>query len=71
MAPCPAEDTISERTKTKQCNSSYYIRKRDPYKVEWITEPEVSHGDQIDRVPTQGSNSDTAQVPNTRQTLQG
>ena len=53
MAPCLAEDTISERAKTKQRYSSYYIRKGDSCKVEWITEPEVSHGDQIDRVPTQ------------------
>ena len=53
MTSCMAEDAISERAKTKQCYSSYHIRKCNPYKVERITEPEVSHGDQVDRVPTE------------------
>jgi hypothetical protein len=53
MTPCPMGDAISECTKGNEGDSSYYIRKRDPCKVERITESEMSHGYQVDRVPTQ------------------
>ena len=53
MTPCPAEDAISDCATGYQCNSSYHIRKRDPCEVERIAELQVSHGDQVDRVPTQ------------------
>ncbi len=53
MTPCAAEDAISEGARGNEGDSSYHIRKRDPCEVERIAEREVSHGDQVDRVPTQ------------------
>ena len=47
------EDTVSKRTKGDEGDPSYHIRKRNPCKVEGITELEVSHSDQVDRVPTE------------------
>ena len=47
------EDTVSKRTKGDEGDPSYHIRKRNPCKVEGITELEVSHSDQVDWVPTE------------------
>ena len=51
MTTCPAEDAISERARGNEGDSSYHIRKRNTCQIEGIAEPEVSHADQVDRVP--------------------
>ena len=53
MTPCVVEDAINEGARGNKGDSSYHIRERDPCEVERIIEPEVSHSDQVNRIPTQ------------------